>query len=151
MFERILIPTDGSAFCQPALEHGLGLAKMTGGQVTLLFALNDLYEELGHAVEPSFAPIKQETRDSFKVQSRLALATLEERIKAEGVVAHSVVIEDYPVHAILEAAKSHDLVIMATHNRKGFERALHGSVTDKVVHNCPTPVLVVWGDSKAVN
>jgi nucleotide-binding universal stress UspA family protein len=146
MFERILIPTDGSAFCQPALEHGLNLAKMTGGEVTLLFALDDLYEELGYGAE-----LKQETRDSYKVQSRLALAMLEERMRAEGVVAHSVVIEDYPVHAILEAAKNHDLVIMATHNRKGFERALHGSVTDKVVHNCSTPVLVVWGDAKAVN
>ena len=144
MFKRILIPTDAGGFGQEALERGLELARLMGSEVTLLHALdNPVQEGPVGAVEG----VVQESRR----RGQQALEEACSRAANRGVVARAVLLEHIsPVKAILEEARRHDLIVMATHGRKGIERAMMGSVTDKVVHNCLTPILVVHALETAV-
>ncbi|WP_018466535.1 universal stress protein [Calidithermus timidus] len=146
MFKRILIPTDATEFGRNALEQGLEVARLMGSEVTILYALENPY---GLAPAYSAEPPEQIERalERYRRESEKALAQIKEIAAAQGVSARAVLVEDSPVSAILEAAKEHDLVVMATHGRKGIERVLMGSVTDKVLHNCSTPVLVLRGSS----
>ncbi|WP_027881553.1 universal stress protein [Meiothermus rufus] len=142
MFKKILVPTDGSELGRAALERGLYLARNLGGEVTILYALENPYEAYrSYATQPPEHYEKQ-MRD-LKAKAQALLHQLSAEARAKGVQARALLVEAHPVPAILEAAKAHDLVVMATHGRKGVERVMMGSVTDKVLHNCPTPVLVV--------
>jgi len=144
MFKRILIPTDGSEFGEKALAQGLDLAKVSGGEVTLLYALEDPTAPYRAytAPPPEYSEL---LRSELRSEAETTLKHLSARAKSLGVCAKTLIIEEHPVTAILEAAKNYDLVVMATHNRKGIDRVMMGSVTDKVLHNCSTPVLVVRG------
>lgn len=122
MFKKILIPMDDSELGREALQQGLALAKLSGGEVTILYAIE--------------AP-------THKAKAREVLQQISTKARSRGIPTQAIVVEQYPVPAILEAAKEHDLVVMATHGRKGVERVLMGSVTDKVLHNCSTSILVV--------
>jgi len=134
VFKRILIPTDGSGFGREALKRGLELARAAGGEVTLLYALED-------PASPSAKPLR--TAERLRARAQEVLEQFSAQARAQGVPAKTLLAETHPVTAILEAAKDHDLIVMATHNRKGIERVLMGSVTDKVFHNCSTPLLVI--------
>lgn len=142
MFKRILIPTDVEGFGQSALEQGLELAKLMGSEVTLLHALENPYDAFNtYTLQPG------ESQRMFQEHKQKSLAVLDEvcaKAKSQGVEATALVVEDNnPVQVILDLAKRHDLIVMATHNRRGVDRLIMGSVTDKVLHNCATPILVV--------
>lgn len=137
MFKRILIPTDAGGFGQEALERGLELAQLMGGEVTLLHALDNPPQE-------GPAGVVEEVVQESRRRGQEALEQARCQAANRGVVARAVLLEHIsPVKAILDEARQHDLIVMATHGRKGIERAMMGSVTDKVVHNCLTPILVV--------
>lgn len=144
MFKRILIPTDGSEFSNQALAQGLDLARVSDAEVTILYALENPYEAF--TPQSRLVPENVEKMMSdYKREAQRALELLSTQAQKQGISAKGLIIEDHPVPAILEAAKDHDLVVMATHGRKGIDRVMMGSVTDKVLHNCSTPVLVVRG------
>jgi len=146
MFKRILIPTDGSEFSRDALAQGLDLAQVSGAEVTILYALENPYEPF-ERYSTGHPEYMAKMMEDYRAQASNVLREISSEAKAHGVEVHTVIAEEHPVSAILEAAKEHDLVVMATHNRKGIERVMMGSVTDKVLHNCSTPVLVVRGAS----
>ncbi|WP_299430964.1 universal stress protein [uncultured Meiothermus sp.] len=144
MFKKILIPTDGSEFGQDALAQGLDIAKMSGGEVTILYAIESPYEPFqNYATQPP--EYFEKLMSDYKDEAKKILSRIAAEAESKGVHARGVIVEEHPVSAILEAAKDHDLVVMATHGRKGIDRVMMGSVTDKVLHNCSTPVLVVRG------
>jgi nucleotide-binding universal stress UspA family protein len=144
MFKKILIPTDGSEIGQGALEQGLGLARMSGGEVTILYAIENPYEPFqSYASQPP--EYLDKLMSDYKAEAQKVLSRITDQARSKGVQARALLVENHPVPAILEAAKDHDLVVMATHGRKGIDRVMMGSVTDKVLHNCSTPVLVVRG------
>jgi len=144
MFKKILIPTDGSEFGQDALQQGLDLARMSGGEVTILYAIESPYEPFqNYAAQPP--EYTKKLMSDFKAHAQKILSRIAAEAESKGVHTRTVIVEEHPVPAILEAAKEHDLVVMATHGRKGIDRVMMGSVTDKVLHNCSTPVLVVRG------
>ncbi|MDX2005152.1 MAG: universal stress protein [Meiothermus sp.] len=146
MFKKILIPTDGSVFGHDALEQGLNLAKMCGGEVTFLFAVENPYQPFqNYATQPReyFDRLMAE----YKTRAELALGRISEEAAISGVQARALIVEADPIPAILSAAREHDLVVMATHGRTGLDRMLMGSVTETVLHSCTTPVLVVRGAS----
>ncbi|MDX2007785.1 MAG: universal stress protein [Meiothermus sp.] len=144
MFKRILIPTDGDDFGQQAMEEGFDLARAAGGEVTLLFALEPPYDRT-YVYGPQRLEEMGETLEAMRRQASQKLETFAAEAQARGVPISTLIVEDHPVPAILSHAKDYDLVVMASHGRKGIDRVLMGSVTDKVLHNCMTPVLVVRG------
>jgi nucleotide-binding universal stress UspA family protein len=136
MYETILVPTDGSAQSDAALDHAVGLARHHGAAVHLLY-------------------VADTNRDSLTAQGGRVIDALEqegERITSDAVdrVGADVEVVDAvetggPVETILDYADSvgADLVVMGTHGRRGLDRYLLGSTTERVVRRSPIPVLTV--------
>jgi nucleotide-binding universal stress UspA family protein len=130
MYDRILVPLKGDATDEAVVAHTGSLARLSGGKVTLLRVIHT------------------HSRDEATFMEREASRYLEEkivRLKAAGVHAEARVMSGEPVEAIVAAARAldADLIIMATHGHREVRHVLVGSVTEGVVRNSPTPVLLV--------
>jgi nucleotide-binding universal stress UspA family protein len=135
MYSRILMPTDGSPASQKALSYGLELARFLGSEVTLLYALpqvNFIPTALGSLVLP-FDLDRQAATEQVLSQAQKMASEAGVKAKLEGVAA-------YPVPSILEAARSHELILMSSGGAEGWPM---GSVTHEILQRSPIPVLVV--------
>ena len=146
MYQRILIATDGSDLSEKAVHDGLELARLCGASVVALKVVPRYprsYFEGGAAVDP--AEVKRiEAQWSEAAQG--LVNEVKQRGKAAGVAVKAVVVKsDLIAEAILAAAKKHecDLVVMASHGRKGLKRLLLGSETQHVLTHSHIPVLVL--------
>ena len=146
MFKRILIATDGSELPQKATDSGIELAKLSGGHVVALQVVPRYpvsYFEGGATVsiseisriEKEWADIGQTTVNKIKAQAEA------KGVHATGVTTHS----DLIAEAIIAAAKKHDcdLIVMASHGRRGIKRMLLGSETTHVLTHSDIPVMVL--------
>lgn len=144
MYKCILVPTDGTEFCQRAIEHAIRVAKMSGAKVVGVTVTFPLHTATPRLFIPSnlSGMIHAET-------VRLAnekLAAVEKAAKAAGVPVETLSkSNDHPWEGILEAAKGKgcDLIVMASHGRRGASAVVLGSETQKVLTHSSVPVLVV--------
>jgi nucleotide-binding universal stress UspA family protein len=144
MYKNILIPTDGSEISNVALRHGLELAKGLGASVTILFAVENPFTSTWGGFAPTDAGTVGGIMDDLRGLGQRTLDASLETAKNAGVNATPLLVTDLRVgDAILEAAKSHDLIVMGTHGRGGLERVLLGSTTEFVVRHAKKPTLVV--------
>lgn len=149
MYKHILISTDGSEVAQKGLDHGLALAKAIGAKVSIITVTESfpVYASAGAGVGAGWVPI--EMADYDKVQDEFAnrvFAGAKQAADQHGVAAETVHIRNaQPAEAIIETAKARgcDLIVMASHGRRGLGRLLLGSQTSEVVTRSPLPVLVV--------
>ncbi|HEY82539.1 MAG TPA: universal stress protein [Dehalococcoidia bacterium] len=149
MFERILVPLDGSKVGEAALEHVEKLvAKMAPGmQVEVI--LFQVITSLAHYVIAGEAsvqvPYTEEEIEQIKKKAREYLNQAGERLKSKGVKVKTKVATGKAAEEIIKAADEFkaDLIAMSTHGRSGLSRLTFGSVTDKVLRTGNVPVLVV--------
>jgi nucleotide-binding universal stress UspA family protein len=146
MFKRILCATDGSKRSAHAVKTAAAIAKDMGALLTLVHVTPDYrtpYYPDGVMIDwPSEKDYKRDCKAAAeKVFARDAAAALKDGIEAETVHLFG----DSPADEILGAAKKAkaDLIVMASHGRKGFEALLLGSETQKVLARSGVPVLVV--------
>jgi len=144
MFKSILIPTDGTEFCQRAITKGVELAKLTGAKIVGVTVMQPLHTGTPEALIPAqiASIIKNETAKSAAEK----LAAVAAAAKAAGVAVETVQESgDHPWEAILRAAKKHaaDVIVMASHGRRGVSAMVLGSETQKVLTHSTIPVLVV--------
>ncbi|WP_440111168.1 universal stress protein [Acidovorax sp. BL-A-41-H1] len=146
MYKRILIATDGSELSEKAVEHGLALAGLTGATVIALKVVPRYprsYFEGGIPVEAGDVKrIEKQWSDSAQAMvDGVAAQGGAQGITVKGVVAKS----DLIAEAVISAAKKHkaDLIVMASHGRKGIKRLLLGSETQHVLTHSHIPVLVL--------
>lgn len=149
MYKQILISTDGSEVAQKGVNHGLSLAKRVGAKVTIVTVTEPFPIYAGAAAGAGWAPGPMETAEYEARQKEAAAMTLADAKAAAdriGVDAETVHIsEAHPAEAIVEAANTRhcDLIVMASHGRRGIRRLLLGSQTSEVLTNSSVPVLVV--------
>jgi nucleotide-binding universal stress UspA family protein len=143
MFKQILLPTDGSDLSERAVLAGVSFAKETGAQVVGLTAMPEF-----HTVTYKTDKL-EDTREEFAAnserQAQAWLQVVSDAARSAGVPCSLVqVTTDDPYEAILQAAKERkcDLIIMASHGRKGVKGLLLGSETQKVLVHSDIPVLV---------
>ena len=143
MFKHILIPTDGSDLSRKAVLYGVQLAKEAGARVTSLTVIEPYHMATMDAVLVSV------NEDQYEAEARnIADKALEQvRMAAEsaGVVCEAIrEVHDQPYRAIIDAAhaKDCDLIVMASHGRRGISALLLGSETNKVLTHSTVPVLV---------
>lgn len=143
MYRRILMPTDGSELSQKAIEHGVALAKSINAKATAI-TVSMPFHTL--AVVPSMII---DTREQYeKRMANLAakyLNAAKDAAAAAGVSCDMVHVEhDHPYLAIIDTAarKSCDLIVMASHGRRGISAIVLGSETVKVLTHSSIPVLV---------
>ena len=146
MYRSILIPTDGSELSEKAIRAGAELAKALGARVTGLYV-----EPAFHAsVYEDFTPPQSREKARFKANMAKTaskhLAAVEKAARAAGVAWECVTrVSDYPYDAIIKAAEELrvELIVMASHGRKGISGLLLGSETQKVLTHSKVPVLIV--------
>ena len=146
MYKRILIATDGSPLSDKAVEHGLSLAALSGATVVALKVVPRYprsYFEGGMPVD---------TNDVKRIEAQWgdAAQAMVDGVKAQGgaqgVTVKAVVAKsDLVAEAVIAAAKKHkcDLIVMASHGRRGLSAMLLGSETQKVLTHSSIPVLVI--------
>lgn len=143
MFKNILLPTDGSELSAATVEQGIRLAKSIGAKVTGLCVMQ-LQHSFFYETEIPTEAIEQIAKQC-KELAETYLAVIEKGAKEAGV-ACDVVYErnDYPYETIIRVAKQKgcDLVMMASHGRRGVAALLLGSETQKVLTHSKIPVLV---------
>ena len=147
MFKNILMPTDGSKLADRAIIHGINLAKSLGAKVTLL----SVVPEFRMIADESFAmpmsmQVKQRYEKEATARTEKKLATISARVTKAGLQCTSVVVSsDLPYQQIIEVARKRkcDLVVMASHGRRGLTGLLLGSETVTVLTHSKIPVLVV--------
>ena len=143
MFQRILIPTDGSDITQKSVATALSLAASLGARV---YALS-VKEPFPYSAISEMQPTPPQ--EFFDAQERIASSRVHEvanLAEAQGVVCETETVEAlHPWEAIIEHAhqKACDLIVMASHGRRGVTALLLGSETQKVLTHSKVPVLVV--------
>ena len=145
MFKHILVPTDGSKLSLKALDLAASLASATGAQVSALHVAPSFPTMVG-GDGYMVAPITPKEWDISidKLSTRIS-DLVEKRAKANAVkVQFLSVTVDEPYVGIINVAKRKkcDLIVMASHGRKGISALLLGSETTKVLTHCKVPVLV---------
>jgi nucleotide-binding universal stress UspA family protein len=143
MFKRILVPTDGSDITTHAVDMAIQLAKLHGAQLLTLSVMDPFPYSAVSEIQP--VP----PQEFIDAQQRLASKRVEDvcaAAAAEGLACQGHTVE--AVHAweaIADHAKdqSVDLIVMASHGRKGFAALLMGSEAQKVLTHVDLPVLIV--------
>ncbi|MEB3334747.1 MAG: universal stress protein [Cyanobacteriota bacterium] len=145
-YQHLLVPSDGTRLSEVALAQAIDLAKVLGAKLTVLHVQPPLPVTLmgmGDMLDPATVDSLQTT---VAEDSRRILADAKAVASKEGVeIEAEVVKQDLPHRAIVEAAQRHgcDLIVMASHGRRGLSSLLLGSETQRVLLHASVPVLVV--------
>lgn len=150
MYQRILIPTDGSGTARKAADHALELARGLGARVTFLHVLENPLVA-GYAA-PEALPYSAQLYEDLKVAAQDVLDEAMARAGEHGVEADARLVENRrPVDAVHEAEEDHDLVVMGTHGRRGMDRWMFGSVAEGALRRSRCPFLLIRAsDEEAV-
>lgn len=144
MFNRILVPVDGSPTSNKSLIAALQLARESGGRVRLVHSFDELVYFTGHEYSAEFM---QQCRGYAEkvLQEAMAIA------HSAGVPADLKLVEAPGQRLgdqIAEEARSFeaDLIVVGTHGRRGIGRVLLGSGAEQVIRMAPVPVLTIRGE-----
>lgn len=138
LYTHVLITTDGSELAQKGVDHGLTLAKNLGSKVTVI-TVTEPYPLNSPATMASWSDAQQKHADA-------ALSLAQASASKAGVTIDPVqAFGESAAAAIVETAAERgcNLIVMASHGRRGVSRLLLGSQTAEVVHYSKVPVLVV--------
>lgn len=151
MYEKILVPLDGSAFAEQALDHAQRVAA-EHGEIHLL-SVAPLLEDQSLAVVDLYPVyvyrdyLVDHNQEMERINKELAgyLEQAKARVQASGRVAVTAIRFGQPAEEILSytAQNGCDLIAMSTHGRSGIGRWVYGSVADKVLRSAPVPILLV--------
>ncbi len=144
LFKKILVPLDGSELAERALEPAITLAEQVDGEVILLSVpvLKHLFvaEPTGYGLflpEDSIRECQQELETYLSgVRNRWEHPNLRLRTEVVNGDEASVIVDT-------ASEKGVDLIVMSTHGRSGLSRWVMGSITERVLHEAPCPVLVI--------
>jgi nucleotide-binding universal stress UspA family protein len=143
MYKRILVTTDGSELSAKAVQSAVAMAKLTHAALTAL----SVKEPFPYSAISEMQPVPPQ--EFYDAQERVAAARVKEAVDASlaaGVACQGFTVEAvHPWEAILDHAKTQgvDLIVMASHGRRGLSALLLGSETQKVLTHSTVPVLVV--------
>ena len=149
MYGNILMSTDGSEVARKGVEHGIALAKALNAKATIVTVTEALPIDYGGGFDSGWVPSQDEI-DRFDAACRERAGKVLEQARAMaeqiGISVELLhVPNSHPATAIVETAKSRrcDLIVMASHGRRGLRKLFLGSQTSEVLVNGSVPVLVV--------
>jgi nucleotide-binding universal stress UspA family protein len=143
MYTSILIPTDGSEIAGKAVGHGVALAQRIGAKVTALTVSPPFHTFTTDTQMIEDTPAQYKTR--MQALTDKTLGAIADAARTAGVACEIVHVEhEHPYRAIIDTAdaKGCDLIVMASHGRRGVAAIVLGSETVKVLTHCKIPVLV---------
>jgi nucleotide-binding universal stress UspA family protein len=140
LYDRILVPTDGSEGVERAVSHAVDLAAAHGATIHAVYVVNTA-GFTGLPMESSWEGVEKMLRED----AENALETVRTLASQRDVTVETHVLEGPPQREIVRYAEEEgcDLVVMGTHGRGGIDRLLLGSVAEKVVRSSNVPVMTV--------
>lgn len=143
MFKHILVPTDGSKLSEKAVKQAVRLAKQLGARMTAFHVMPKFHPS---TYQMELLQMTLGEYDQARLEHALQFLRYAERAaRASGVDCSGAhVVSDHPYKEIVKAAQKLgcDLILMASHGRRGIEGFLLGSETQKVLTHSHVPVLV---------
>jgi universal stress protein A len=142
---KLLVPVDFSSCSRTALEYAVSLAEKLGAEIDVLHAWTaPAYVSPYVAVQVSTGGPSQTLETLAREEAEKEMSQFLASVPKPGGKEIGVRIEyGFEADVITSAAASYDLVVMGTHGRKGLAHLLIGSVAERVVRQCPVPVLTV--------
>lgn len=140
MYERILVPTDGSEAMDDVIDHAAALAAEHDATLHTIYvantaSLSDIPMDAGW----------EGITDALQREGKRAISVVENVAESHGVSIETAVREGSPAKEIQRYATEEecDILVMGTHGRSGVDRLLLGSVTERIVRTSPIPVLTI--------
>jgi nucleotide-binding universal stress UspA family protein len=151
MYQRILVPVDGSPASNKGLREAIALARLTGGRILLLHVVDDMSLMITGA---DYVGLSAEVFAALREAGEKVLAEAKNDVERAGVPVETRLYEniDLPLwqRAVALVGEWHaDLVVMGTHGRRGVRRVVLGSDAEQVVRTASVPVLLVRGSGDA--
>jgi nucleotide-binding universal stress UspA family protein len=145
MYQRILVPVDGSPTSKHGLQEAIRMAKLTGGKLRLLHVVDDTSIALSF---DAYAGYPSDWLERLRESGESLLADARAVATAEGVEVETALRDDFavPVHELIVSeagAWPADLIVLGTHGRRGIGRVMLGSSAENVLRRSPIPVLLV--------
>ena len=145
MYQRILVPVDGSSTSQRGIEEAIRLAKLTQGRLRVLHVIDELSFALSM---DAYAGYAGDWLNVLREKGKRILDDARATAQAAGVDAEVLLCDNFSgsVHGLVnaEAAKwPADLIVLGTHGRRGVGRAVMGSSAEQILRYAPVPVLLV--------
>jgi nucleotide-binding universal stress UspA family protein len=147
MYDKILVPTDGSDTAENAVEHAIDIAEKYGAEVHALYIVDTDSmsltlggEQLDRIEQGQFGEMEE-----IKGKADAATGYVADRAADRGLDAVEHISSGKPHEMIASYAENNDmdLVVMGSHGRSGVRRAILGSVTERTLRSMHVPVLVV--------
>jgi nucleotide-binding universal stress UspA family protein len=146
MFGHVLLPTDGSKLSSRAVKIGIDFAKKTHARVTAIHVVPEFTMMVDDGITMLSPALKKRFEDEGRARAQKMLNDVAKQARSRGVrCATLCVASDLPYQQIIAVArkKKCDLIMMASHGRRGLSSLLLGSETAKVLLHSKVPVLVV--------
>ena len=146
MYQRILVATDGSALSKKAVSSAIDLAAAVSADLFALYVVPRYPVSYFEGGIPISVQDIARTEKQWSDKGQAVVDAVQQAAQAEGVTCRAIVAQsDLVAESIMAAAKKHkcDLVVMASHGRKGIKRVLLGSETQHVLTHSTVPVLVL--------
>jgi len=142
MYDRILVPVDGSPTSDHGLQEAIRIAKLTKGRLRLMHVIDELSLIYAGNQLSSMPTLREDAARLLDNDKRIA--------EAEGVEAETVLKDIFKgrVHElILTEARNWpaDLIVLGTHGRRGIDRLTMGSSAENILRQATVPVLLVRG------
>ena len=145
MYQKILIPTDGSELSSATALAGVEFAKQNRIEIVSIFVAPEYQYPIYVEMIPPSYPTEEEYQASMRKAGEIHLGAIQQAAETAGVkFSGFTVFSDAIAQEIVRAAVDHgcDLIFMGSHGRSGWGQAILGSVTTKVLSTCQIPVLV---------
>ncbi len=146
MYQRILVTTDGSTLSKKAVTSAIQLAATCGAELVAMKVVPRYPQAYFEGSIPLSVAEVSRIEKQWTEAAQASLDTVAKAAKAKGVSVKSVTVKsDVVSDAIIATAKKQkaDLIVMASHGRKGIKRLLLGSETQQVLTHSHIPVLVL--------
>lgn len=150
MYQRILVPVDGSTASDRGLKEAVSIAKESNAQLCLVHAI----EDTAIAAVPSSGLYVRAMLEAVRRSGEIVLQRATAAVKAQGMESESRLLENFTgrvAEAIVDEARrwGADLIVMGTHGRRGVSHLFLGSDAEMVVRLSDVPVLLVRAPAAA--
>ena len=147
LYQRILVPIDGSPTSSRGLDEAIRIAQLTGGALRLIHVADEI--SVAFAMN-AYAGVPGDWTERIRADGARLLEEAQSTVAAAGVVSEAVQVDNFSgaVHEkIVEEAGRWpaDLIVIGTHGRRGIGRLVLGSSAENVLRSAPVPVLLVRG------
>jgi nucleotide-binding universal stress UspA family protein len=144
MYDKILVPLDGSQVAECVIPYIEGIARASNGEVQLITIVEPVEIPTRGRIALSEDDMKKANED-YKQEAHKYLEQVAQKLARAGIRTRDVLLVGKPAESLIEYANNNqiDLVIMATHGRSGISKLFWGSIAEKVMRSVNVPVLLI--------